>query len=93
MAPVIVCVVLTGMPPKTAIKRVAAPAVSAEKPPTGFSLVEPLAHGAHNSPSTAQGSETHGGVTTEDDPDRNFVRSVELKLAATSTIAMMPMVF
>src|SRR5262245_40961349 len=37
--PVIVWVVDTGTPPKVARKRVMAPAVSAQKPPTGFSLV------------------------------------------------------
>ena len=39
MAPVIVCVVLTGMPPYVAKNIVAAPAVSAANPPTGFSRV------------------------------------------------------
>ena len=39
IAPVIVCVVETGIPVNVAPKRVAAPAVSAQKPPTGFSFV------------------------------------------------------
>src|SRR5438552_4723435 len=39
MAPVIVCVVLTGMPRLVAVKRVIAPADSAAKPPKGCSLV------------------------------------------------------
>ena len=34
-----VCVVLTGMPANAVPKRVMAPAVSAQNPPTGFSLV------------------------------------------------------
>ena len=44
MAPVMVWVVLTGMPASEAENRVIAPAVSAQKPPTGFSLVirEPM---------------------------------------------------
>ena len=44
MAPVIVCVVLTGIPARAVEKRVIAPAVSAQNPPTGFSLVmrEPI---------------------------------------------------
>ena len=44
MAPVIVCVVLTGMPAMAVPNKVMAPAVSAQKPPTGFSLVifEPM---------------------------------------------------
>src|SRR6185437_7750863 len=44
MAPVMVCVVLTGMPLKARKKRVVAPAASAQKPPTGLSLVilEPI---------------------------------------------------
>ena len=39
MAPVMVWVVETGMPKKLAISRVMAPPVSAQKPPTGLSLV------------------------------------------------------
>lgn len=39
MAPVIVCVVLTGMPPSVAPMRDVAAAVSAEKPPMGRSFV------------------------------------------------------
>ena len=39
MAPVIVCVVLIGMPKWEAMRSVKAPPVSAEKPPIGFSLV------------------------------------------------------
>ncbi len=44
MAPVMVCVVLTGIPASTVPNGVIAPAVSAQKPPTGFSLVirEPI---------------------------------------------------
>src|SRR5579859_5065291 len=44
MAPVMVCVVLTGMPREARKKRVAAPALSAQNPPTGLSLVilEPM---------------------------------------------------
>ena len=39
MEPVMVCVVDTGMPLCVAMKSVAAPAVSAQNPPTGLSLV------------------------------------------------------
>ena len=39
MAPVMVCVVETGMPSAVARNNVMAPPVSAQKPPTGFSLV------------------------------------------------------
>ncbi len=39
IAPVIVCVVETGTPSSVAMKRVIAPPVSAEKPPTGRSFV------------------------------------------------------
>src|SRR5512137_2986426 len=39
IAPVIVCVVDTGMPSPVARNSVIAPPVSAQKPPTGFSLV------------------------------------------------------
>ena len=39
IAPVIVCVVLTGIPPRIAKKSVRAPAVSAANPPTGLSFV------------------------------------------------------
>ncbi len=44
MAPVMVCVVLTGIPASAVPNRVMAPAVSAQNPPTGFSLVifEPM---------------------------------------------------
>ena len=44
IAPVIVCVVLTGMPASEAENKVIAPAVSAQNPPTGLSLVmrEPM---------------------------------------------------
>ena len=44
IAPVIVCVVLTGIPARAVPNRVMAPAVSAQKPPTGFSFVifEPM---------------------------------------------------
>src|SRR6266700_6613984 len=40
IAPVMVCVVLTGIPPWTAMNRDIAPAVSAAKPATGVSLVK-----------------------------------------------------
>ncbi len=39
MAPVMVCVVETGMPRPVARNSIIAPPVSAQKPPTGFSLV------------------------------------------------------
>jgi len=39
MAPVMVCVVDTGMPSMVAPNKVIAPPVSAQKPPTGRSLV------------------------------------------------------
>jgi hypothetical protein len=39
MAPVMVCVVDTGMPSAVARNSVSAPPVSAQKPPTGLSLV------------------------------------------------------
>ena len=39
IAPVMVCVVDTGMPSPVARNSVIAPPVSAQKPPTGFSLV------------------------------------------------------
>ena len=44
IAPVMVCVVLTGIPASAVEKRVMAPADSAQNPPTGFSLVmrEPI---------------------------------------------------
>src|SRR5664280_2040280 len=44
IAPVIVCVVLTGIPASAVPNNVIAPAASAQKPPTGFSLVilEPM---------------------------------------------------
>ena len=44
IAPVIVCVVLTGIPASAVENKVIAPAASAQKPPTGFSLVmrEPM---------------------------------------------------
>ena len=44
MAPVMVWVVLTGMPARDAENRVMAPAVSAQNPPTGLSFVirEPM---------------------------------------------------
>lgn len=39
IAPVMVWVVETGMPARAVLNRVMAPAVSAQKPPTGLSLV------------------------------------------------------
>jgi hypothetical protein len=39
IAPVIVCVVLTGIPARAVPKRVVAPALSAQNPPNGLSLV------------------------------------------------------
>src|SRR6266498_429982 len=44
IAPVMVCVVLTGIPASEAENRVIAPAVSAQNPPTGLSFVirEPM---------------------------------------------------
>ena len=39
MAPVMVWVVLTGMPQRAVPRSVTAPAASAQKPPTGLSLV------------------------------------------------------
>src|SRR5687767_210964 len=44
IAPVIVCVVDTGIPPSVVPNNAMAPAVSAQKPPTGFNFVifEPI---------------------------------------------------
>ena len=39
IAPVMVCVVLTGMPARAVPQRVIAPALSAQNPPNGLSLV------------------------------------------------------
>ena len=38
----IVCVVLTGIPPRAVPMSISAPDVSAQKPPTGFSRVMPM---------------------------------------------------
>ena len=57
MAPVIVCVVETGMPVSVAPTRVMAPAVSAQKPPNGWSLVILRAHGLHDAPAAEHGAE------------------------------------
>ncbi len=50
IAPVIVCVVLTGIPLNVARVIVSAPAVSAALPPTGRSLVMRLHHRVHDAP-------------------------------------------
>ena len=55
MAPLIVWVVLTGIPPKTDTKSVVAPALSAEKPATDLSLVNRVVtHRVRNSPARSQ---------------------------------------
>ena len=50
MAPVMVCVVLTGIPASAVENSVIAPAASAQNPPTGFSFVmrEPMVDGHGN---------------------------------------------
>src|SRR6516162_9069782 len=68
IAPVMVCVVLTGIPKMALATMVIPPAVSAEKPPKGVSLVM-LAHGQDDAPAARHGSATHRQVTADDDPE------------------------
>ena len=79
MAPVMVCVVDTGMPSAVARNSVSAPPVSAQKPPTGLSLVMRLAHGLDDAPAAEHGAQAHGHVAAEDHPDVGGA----LSLAAT----------
>ena len=81
IAPVIVCVVLTGTPRCVAVKSEIAPAVSAAKPPTGCSLVifDPIVWMMRQPPDSVP--ERDRGVRRQDDPERNRMPS-ELEIAA-----------
>ena len=72
MAPVMVWVVETGMPPSVAPTRVMAPAVSAQKPPMGCSLVILRAHGLDDPPAAEHGAEGDGRVADQDHPERHL---------------------
>jgi hypothetical protein len=92
MAPVMVCVVDTGMPSAVARNSVIAPPVSAQKPPTGFSLVIfwPMVLTMRQPPNIvprpiARSSETITQIGAR-------VRAARVA-AAISSIQMMPIVF
>ena len=93
MAPVIVCVVETGTPRPVARNSVIAPPVSAQKPPTGLSLVMRLAHGLDDAPAAEQRAEAHRDVAREHHPERQVRIGWPIMPAAISSIQMMPMVF
>ena len=71
MAPVIVCVVDTGMPKWAAPKSVTAPAASAANPPIGCSPRDSRSHGVDDAPAAREGAETDGGMGDQDDPKRD----------------------
>ena len=77
MAPVIVCVVLTGMPPKMVMTNVVAAPVSAQKPSTGRRRNDPLPHGLDNAPAAEQRPQPHRQVTGQYNLGGHFARSVE----------------
>ena len=56
IAPVMVCVVLTGIPICSVINKVKAPAVSAATPSKGVTLVIFSTHGFYNLPAATHGS-------------------------------------
>ena len=70
-------VVLTGIPPTVVPISTSAPAVSAQKPPTGRSWVMPHPHGLHDTPAAAEGAERHGGVGGEHHPERHVELGAE----------------
>ena len=97
MAPVMVWVVLTGMPIRVFMARAVAPAVSAAKPPTGCSLVirEPMVCTMRQPPvmvpramAAWAESTTHSGIS-----GRAPFGPEARNPPATSTAVMMPIVF
>src|SRR6266566_2822160 len=97
MAPVIVWVVETGMPASVAPKRVIAPAVSAQKPPTGFSFVifEPIVCTIRQPPESVPNaiapcaeSTTHKGISGDEPPGPAASNPPD-----TSTAVIIPIVF
>ena len=80
--PVMVCVVETGMPQCVAMNSVIAPAVSAQNPPTGRSLVilMPIVFTMRQPPSAVP--MRHRGVAGEDDPERARVAQRQLGVRA-----------
>ena len=92
MAPVIVCVVETGMPKLEARNSVIAPPVSAAKPPTGRSLVIfwPMVLTMRQPPNIVPSADRD--VAADDHPAGRLVACV-VTPAAISSSQMMPMVF
>ena len=69
--PVIVCVVLTGMPPTAVPMSITAPAVSAQKPPTGRSLVSRIPMVLTIRQPAGERAEPDRGMRGQDHPDRH----------------------
>ncbi len=72
-----VWVVLTGIPWTDAPMIVIAPAVSAQKPPTGLSFVIPV-HGLYNTPSAGHRPQGYRHSACHLDPRRNGVIATDL---------------
>ena len=92
MAPVIVCVVETGIPESVAPTSVIAPEVSAQKPPNGWQLRDLRAHRLHDPPAAEHRAERDRRVADQDDPERDVEASTRCPVA-TSVPVMMPIVF
>ena len=67
MAPVMVCVVLTGMPARAVPNRVIAPAAFGTETAKRLELGDFLSHGVDDAPTTEIGSGGDGGVSSQDD--------------------------
>src|SRR6266545_6224194 len=92
IAPVIVCVVDTGMPSPVAANSVIAPPVSAQKPPTGFNLVilMPIVFTIRQPPASVPSAIAAWQAITTQNGTWNVGPDIP---AANSSIAMMPIVF
>ena len=105
IAPVIVCVVLTGMPKRDAESMTSAPAVSAQKPPTGRSFVMrvPIVCTMRHPPKSVPSeiivyalSSTHTGIESSEVTymwRSNPVSPANVACVATRRPTMMPIVF
>src|ERR1700730_2880431 len=78
IAPVIVCVVETGMPRPVARKSVIAPPVSAQKALHRGQFGNFRAHGVDDPPAADKGAEPHRHLTGQHDPKGDVKFAVEL---------------
>ena len=94
MAPVMVCVVETGMPPKVTPMMAQRGGRLGAEAADGLELRDARAHRLHDAPAARERAEPDGRVADEHDPERDVVGRVRCRgSTATSTPAMMPIVF